>query len=155
MSERSSRHYADATGLTPARAIERLRVEGARHLLSETGCRSSGFHALRFRLRGDDASQLPAPAGDHAVLSRPICGLDRDEVRLNRSGYEHDSSLGRGRFANRVRGYGLSREQEPSPGLLRSPTSPRRGEVNRGASGDLIQTHPALGVNQKAEMTRC
>ncbi|MEN3347104.1 MAG: hypothetical protein V7632_739 [Bradyrhizobium sp.] len=37
MSERSfSRHYAEATGLTPARAIERLRVEGARHLLSET-----------------------------------------------------------------------------------------------------------------------
>jgi transcriptional regulator GlxA family with amidase domain len=37
MSERSfSRHYADATGLTPARAIERLRIEGARHLLSET-----------------------------------------------------------------------------------------------------------------------
>jgi transcriptional regulator GlxA family with amidase domain len=37
MSERSfSRHYAEQTGLTPARAIERLRVEGARHLLSET-----------------------------------------------------------------------------------------------------------------------
>jgi transcriptional regulator GlxA family with amidase domain len=37
MSERSfSRHYANATGLTPARAIERLRVEGARRLLSET-----------------------------------------------------------------------------------------------------------------------
>jgi transcriptional regulator GlxA family with amidase domain len=37
MSERSfGRHYAKATGLTPARAIERLRVEGARHLLSET-----------------------------------------------------------------------------------------------------------------------
>jgi transcriptional regulator GlxA family with amidase domain len=37
MSERSfSRHYAETTGLTPARAIERLRVEGARHLLSET-----------------------------------------------------------------------------------------------------------------------
>ncbi|MHC1949383.1 GlxA family transcriptional regulator [Bradyrhizobium sp. UFLA06-06] len=37
MSERSfSRHYAEATRLTPARAIERLRVEGARHLLSET-----------------------------------------------------------------------------------------------------------------------
>jgi transcriptional regulator GlxA family with amidase domain len=37
MSERSfSRHYAKATGLTPARAIERLRVEGARRLLSET-----------------------------------------------------------------------------------------------------------------------
>ena len=37
MSERSfSRHYAEATGLTPARAIERLRVEAARRLLSET-----------------------------------------------------------------------------------------------------------------------
>jgi transcriptional regulator GlxA family with amidase domain len=38
MSERSfSRHYLDATGLTPARAIEQLRVEAARRLLSETG----------------------------------------------------------------------------------------------------------------------
>jgi transcriptional regulator GlxA family with amidase domain len=37
MSERSfSRHYARATGQTPARAIERLRVEAARRLLSET-----------------------------------------------------------------------------------------------------------------------
>jgi transcriptional regulator GlxA family with amidase domain len=37
MSERSfSRRYAEATGLTPARAIERLRVQGARHLLAET-----------------------------------------------------------------------------------------------------------------------
>jgi transcriptional regulator GlxA family with amidase domain len=37
MSERSfSRRYAEATGLTPARAVEKLRVEGARHLLSET-----------------------------------------------------------------------------------------------------------------------
>jgi transcriptional regulator GlxA family with amidase domain len=37
MSERSfSRHYAEATGLTPARAIERLRVEGARRLLLDT-----------------------------------------------------------------------------------------------------------------------
>jgi transcriptional regulator GlxA family with amidase domain len=37
MSERSfSRHYAEATGVTPARAIERLRVEGARRLLTET-----------------------------------------------------------------------------------------------------------------------
>jgi transcriptional regulator GlxA family with amidase domain len=34
MSERSfSRHYAKATGLTPARAAERLRVEAARRLL--------------------------------------------------------------------------------------------------------------------------
>ena len=37
MSERSfSRHYAEATGYTPARAIERLRVETARRLLSES-----------------------------------------------------------------------------------------------------------------------
>lgn len=37
MSERSfSRHYAESTGLTPARSIERLRVEGARHLLTDT-----------------------------------------------------------------------------------------------------------------------
>jgi transcriptional regulator GlxA family with amidase domain len=37
MSERSfSRHYVQATGQTPARAIERLRVEAARRLLSES-----------------------------------------------------------------------------------------------------------------------
>lgn len=37
MSERSfSRHYAAATGLTPARAVERLRVEAARRLLADT-----------------------------------------------------------------------------------------------------------------------
>lgn len=37
MSERSfSRHHAEATGQTPARAIERLRVEAARRLLSES-----------------------------------------------------------------------------------------------------------------------
>ena len=37
MSERSfSRHYVDATGLTPARAVERLRVEAARRMLSES-----------------------------------------------------------------------------------------------------------------------
>jgi transcriptional regulator GlxA family with amidase domain len=37
MSERSfGRHYAEATGLTPARAVERLRVEAARQLLSES-----------------------------------------------------------------------------------------------------------------------
>jgi transcriptional regulator GlxA family with amidase domain len=36
MSERSfSRHYAEATGQTPARAIERLRVEASRRLLSD------------------------------------------------------------------------------------------------------------------------
>ena len=37
MSERSfSRHYAESTGLTPARAVERLRMEGARRLLLDT-----------------------------------------------------------------------------------------------------------------------
>jgi transcriptional regulator GlxA family with amidase domain len=37
MSERSfGRHYAEATGQTPARAVERLRVEAARHMLSES-----------------------------------------------------------------------------------------------------------------------
>ncbi len=37
MSERSfARHYAQATGLTPARAVERLRVEAVRRLLSDT-----------------------------------------------------------------------------------------------------------------------
>lgn len=37
MSERSfSRHYSEATGLTPGRALERLRVEAARRLLSES-----------------------------------------------------------------------------------------------------------------------
>jgi transcriptional regulator GlxA family with amidase domain len=37
MSERSfSRRYAEATGLTPGRAVERLRVEAARRLLAET-----------------------------------------------------------------------------------------------------------------------
>jgi len=50
MSERSfSRHYAQATGVTPAHAIERLRVEAARRLLSKSGlpvkriCRRCGF----------------------------------------------------------------------------------------------------------------
>jgi transcriptional regulator GlxA family with amidase domain len=37
MSERSfSRHYVEATGLTPARAVEQLRVETARQLLLDT-----------------------------------------------------------------------------------------------------------------------
>jgi transcriptional regulator GlxA family with amidase domain len=37
MSERSfSRHYAEATGMTPGRAVEQLRVEAARRLLLET-----------------------------------------------------------------------------------------------------------------------
>ncbi len=52
MSERSlSRHYRAATGLTPARAVERLRVEAARRALAETAqpvkriARTCGFGA--------------------------------------------------------------------------------------------------------------
>jgi transcriptional regulator GlxA family with amidase domain len=37
MSERSfNRHYTEATGVTPGRAVERLRVEAARQMLSES-----------------------------------------------------------------------------------------------------------------------
>ena len=37
MSERSfGRRYTKATGMTPGRAVERLRVEAARQLLTET-----------------------------------------------------------------------------------------------------------------------
>jgi transcriptional regulator GlxA family with amidase domain len=50
MSERSfSRHYAEATGFTPAHAIERLRIEAARRMLSESSlpikriCLQCGF----------------------------------------------------------------------------------------------------------------
>jgi transcriptional regulator GlxA family with amidase domain len=50
MSERSFiRHYTESTGVTPARAIERLRVEAARRLLSESSlpvkriCQRCGF----------------------------------------------------------------------------------------------------------------
>jgi AraC-like DNA-binding protein len=69
MSERSfSRHYAEATGQTPARAIERLRVEGARHLLSDSRLTNKPDRAtLRVRLGGNHAPQLPAPAGCHAA----------------------------------------------------------------------------------------
>jgi len=69
MSERSfSRHYAEATGHTPARAIERLRMEAARRQLSEsTPAGQTDRAALRFRLGGNDAPQLPAPAGCHAA----------------------------------------------------------------------------------------
>jgi transcriptional regulator GlxA family with amidase domain len=67
MSERSfSRHYAASTGLTPARAVERLRVEGARHLLSETPAGQAHFPALRLWLRRDDAPQFPAAFGHDA-----------------------------------------------------------------------------------------
>jgi transcriptional regulator GlxA family with amidase domain len=46
MSERSfARRYREATGLTPGRAIERLRVEAARQLLAETSLSSKRIAA--------------------------------------------------------------------------------------------------------------
>jgi transcriptional regulator GlxA family with amidase domain len=46
MSERTFlRRYREATGLTPARAVERLRVEAARHLLAETRLSSKRISA--------------------------------------------------------------------------------------------------------------
>ena len=75
MSERSLiRHYRAATGTTPARTVERLRVEAAaakaeRHRSVDQGDRAQ----LRLRLGGDHAPQLPAPdRGDAAVLSRAV-----------------------------------------------------------------------------------
>ena len=69
MSERSfSRHYAEATGQTPARAIERLRVEAARHMLSESRVAlKAGRPALRLWFGGNHAPQLPAPARRYAA----------------------------------------------------------------------------------------
>jgi transcriptional regulator GlxA family with amidase domain len=55
MSERSfSRRYAEATGITPARAVERLRVEAARRLLSDWFHREAhdgAFNGRRSRRR--------------------------------------------------------------------------------------------------------
>jgi transcriptional regulator GlxA family with amidase domain len=72
MSERSfSRHYAQATGLTPARAVERLRVEAAAVGVTIAG--QADRTALRLRLGGNDAAQLPAPSGgEPARLPRSI-----------------------------------------------------------------------------------
>jgi len=71
MSERSfSRHYAEATGLTPARAIERLRVEGRSGASIVIGIGSSSeadLFALWLRVGGDDAPKLPTTAGGHAT----------------------------------------------------------------------------------------
>ncbi len=69
MSERSfSRHYAEATGFTPARAIERLRVEW--RAAAALGIASAGqahLAALRFWLGRNNAPQPAAPRGRHAA----------------------------------------------------------------------------------------
>jgi len=61
MSERSfSRHYVEATGLTLARAVEHLRVEAARRLLSDWQLPVKRIaQQVRLRVRGNDATQLP------------------------------------------------------------------------------------------------
>ncbi len=79
MSERSfSRRYAEATGLTPVHAVERLRVEAARRLLSEIAAAGEAhLAALRFRLGRNHAPQLFAAACGHtAGLSQPVQRLN-------------------------------------------------------------------------------
>ena len=58
MSERSLlRHYTAAVGMTPARAVERLRVEAARLRLSDSGTADQGGRqGMRLRLGGDHAA---------------------------------------------------------------------------------------------------
>ncbi len=65
MSERTFlRRHREATGVTPARAIERLRVEAARQLLANTRLPAKRI-ATRcgFRLGRDDAAKFCAPPG--------------------------------------------------------------------------------------------
>ena len=91
MSERSfSRHYAEATGQTPARAIERLRVEAAQRLLSESRtpvkriAQRSGFDAeetLRrsfLRLLAVTPQRLPRSVH---VLNRAVCFRSVEALR--------------------------------------------------------------------------
>jgi transcriptional regulator GlxA family with amidase domain len=74
MSERSfSRHYIEATGQTPARAVEHLRVEAARRMLSDSDTHQTDCAALRLRVGGNDAAQLPPlTVGRAAGLSSPV-----------------------------------------------------------------------------------
>ena len=65
--------------MTPARAVERLRVEAARLRLGDSAqpikevARECGFGS-----EGDDAAQLPAPAsGQSTVLPRALRGSAR------------------------------------------------------------------------------
>ena len=80
MSERSFlRRYREATGATPARTVERLRVEAAQQRLCEfRRIAQADRRALRLRLAGHDAAGLPAcrrgPAGG---VSAPLFPLRR------------------------------------------------------------------------------
>ena len=74
MSERSFvRHYRQATGTTPARAVEQIRVEAARRRLELGWPVKRIASQLRLRVGGDNAPQLPAPSRrDAAGLSRAV-----------------------------------------------------------------------------------
>ena len=76
MSERNfSRRYAEATGMTPGRAVERLRVEAARQLLSETTmpvkriAQRCGFGTEETMRRSFQRIQGVAPADYHTRFS--------------------------------------------------------------------------------------
>src|SRR6202012_4724856 len=65
MSERSfSRHYLEATGLTPARAVERLRVEAARRVRGARGgwCPPPASGGSGFRSAAVSAPRRPCGA---------------------------------------------------------------------------------------------
>ena len=77
MSERSfSRRYAEATGMTPARSVERLRVEAARRLLTDTAApvkriaRQCGFGTEETMRRGFLRLLAASPQDYRARFSR-------------------------------------------------------------------------------------
>lgn len=75
ISERSfGRHYAEATKQTPARAIERLRLEAARtSSFRNTAAVETDRATLRLRLGRNNAPQLSSPNRHHSTrLSRPV-----------------------------------------------------------------------------------
>ena len=80
MSERSFvRHYRAQTGVTPARAIDQLRLEAARRLLGDTAFPIKRVAALlRVWIRGNHAAQLLALDRRIAAgIPREIFGLRR------------------------------------------------------------------------------
>jgi AraC-like DNA-binding protein len=80
MSEQSfSRHYVEATGLTPARSVERLRVEAARRLLSDSRLPVKRI-SQRCGCGSEKTAQLPACSVSHAAgLSRALQFLRRGD----------------------------------------------------------------------------
>ena len=69
MSERSfSRHYVNATGLTPSACSRKAAGGGGTTLLSDfASADEANCATLRFRVGGDDAPQLRAAAGSRAT----------------------------------------------------------------------------------------